>query len=195
MSVAGGIGEKMEGATSPLALHLWGILCAHEGQYKEAEKEAEEAFLGAVKAYPEMAGSYVELGLVYACRGEYTKMVEALRRAVEVGSGGVKAYLGSQPLGDVVGKPEPGSYRHTRQDGEGKSDVVTLLVAAMSYLAAERDEEAASMLEQALAGKPFGPPPLVALLALTCLLRGESVEADEAGIRRAAAAAEGRARR
>lgn len=190
MSAAGEIGEGMEGATSPLALHLLGILCAHEGRYDEAE----EAFLRAVGADPEMAGSYVELGLVYACRGEYPKMVEALRQAVEAGSGGVRAYLGRQPLGDVAGAPEPGSYGHTRQGGGGKSDIVTPLVTAMSYLAEGRDEEAVRMLEQALVGKPAGPPPLVALLALTYLLRGESVEANEAGIRRAATAG-GQARR
>jgi hypothetical protein len=141
-----------------------------------------------------MAGSYVELGLVYACRGEYPKMVEVLRQAVEAGSGGVRAYLGGQPLGDLAGAPEPGSYGHTQRGGEGKSDTVTLLVAAMSYLTEGRDEEAARMLEQSLEGKPTGPPPLVALLALTYLLRDEEVEADEAGIRRAAATTEGRAR-
>jgi tetratricopeptide (TPR) repeat protein len=184
------MGDGMKGATSPLALHLLGILCAHEGRYDEAE----EAFLGAVGADPEMAGSYVELGLVYACRGEYPKMVEAIRQAVEAGSGGVRAYLGGQPLGDVAGAPKPGSYGHTGQGGGGKSDVVTPLVTVMSYLAEGHDEEAARMLEQALEGKLTGPPPLVALLALTYLLRGEGVEADEAGIRRVATAAEGRAR-
>jgi hypothetical protein len=75
-------------ATSPLALHLLGILRAHEGRYEEAG----EAFLRAINADPEMVGSYVELGLVYACRGEYGKMIEALRQAVEVGPGGVRAY-------------------------------------------------------------------------------------------------------
>ena len=190
MSTAGEIGEGMKGATSPLALHLLGILCAHEGRYEEAE----EAFLRAIEADPEMAGSYVELGLVYACRGEYPKMVEALRQAVETGSGGVRAYLGRQPLGDLAGAPETGSYGHIQQGGEGKRDVVTPLVAAMSYLAEGRDEDAARMLERALEGKPAGAPPLVALLALTYLLRGEGVEADEAGIRRVAVAAEGRAR-
>jgi tetratricopeptide (TPR) repeat protein len=191
VSTVGEIGEKMEGATSPLALHLLGILCAHESRYDEAE----EAFLQAVRADPEMAGSYVELGLVYACRGEYPKMVEVLRQAVEAGSGGVRAYLGSQPLGDVAGAPEPGSYGHARRGGEGKSDIVTPLVAAMSYLAEGRDEEAARMLEQALGDEPAGPPPLVGMLALTYLLSGEGVEAGDTGIRRAAAvAAEGRSR-
>lgn len=180
-----------EATSGPLALHLLGILRAHEGRYDEAE----EAFLGAVEAAPEMVGSYVELGLVYACRGEYRKMVEVLRQAVEAGSGGVRAYLGRQPLGDLAGAPEPGSYGHTRTGGGGKSGVVTPLLTAMSSLAEGSDEEAAGMLEQALGGKPAGPPPLVALLALTYLLRGEGVEADEGGIRRAAVAAEGRARR
>lgn len=181
----------MEGIGNALVVHLRGILCAHEGRYDDAE----EALLGAVEADPAMAGSYVELGLVYACRGEYPRMVEALRQAVEAGSGGVRAYLDRQPLGDLAGAPEPGSYGHTRTGGGCKSEVVTTLVAAMSYLAEGRDEEAASMLEQALEGKPAGPPPLVVLLALTYLLRGESVEADGDGIRRVAVAAGGRARR
>jgi tetratricopeptide (TPR) repeat protein len=192
VNAAGEIRELAEAASGPLALHLLGILRAHEGRYDEAE----EAFLGAVEAEPEMVGSYVELGLVYACRGEYRKMVEVLRRSVGAGSGGVRVHLGRQPLGELAGAPEPGSYGHTRPGVGGKSDVVTPLVAAMSYLAEGRDEEAAGMLERALGGKPAGlPPPLVALLALTYLLRGEGVEADEAGIRRAAAAVEGRARR
>ncbi|MBA3239996.1 MAG: hypothetical protein H0T60_02065 [Acidobacteria bacterium] len=182
---------REERLTSALSLHLCGILHAHEGQYEEAAG----AFLQAIEAEPEMVGSYVELGLVYACRGEYPKMVESLRQAVEAGPGGVRAYLGRQPLGDVADAPKPPSYGHTRRGGGGKSDVVTPLVAAVSYLAEGRDEEAARMLEEALEGKPTSPPPLVALLALTYLLRGEGVEADEAGIRRAAAAAEGRARR
>lgn len=191
MSAAGEIGELAEEMSGPLALHLLGILRAHEGRYDEAE----EAFLGAVETEPEMVGSYLELGLVYACRGEYPKMIEALRQAVEVGSAGVRAYLGRQPLGDLAGAPEPGSYGHTRGGGGGKSEVVTQLVAAMSSLAEGRDAEAARMLERALGGKLAGPPPLVALLALTYLLWGEGVEADEAGIRRVTVAAKGRARR
>jgi tetratricopeptide (TPR) repeat protein len=86
-------------AAGPLALHLLGILYAHEERYEEAE----EALLGVVEAEPEMAGSYVELGLVYVRRGEYGKMAEALRKAVEVGGGGVRAYLGEQPLRDAPG--------------------------------------------------------------------------------------------
>lgn len=191
MSAAGEIGESAEATSGALALHLLGILRAHEGRYDEAE----EALLAAVEAAPEMVGSYVELGLVYACRGEYPKMVGVLRQAVEAGSGGVRAYLGRQPLGDLAGAPEPGSYGHTRRGGGGKSDDVTPLVAAMSHLAEGRDEEAAGMLERALGGLPAGAPPLVALLALTYLLRGEGVAADEAGIRRASVAAEGLARR
>jgi tetratricopeptide (TPR) repeat protein len=190
VSTAGEIGEGIEEATSPLALHLLGILYAHEALYDEAE----EAFLGAIGADPEMAGSYVELGLVYACRGEYQKMVDALRQAVEAGSGGVRAYLGRRPLGDLAGAREPGSYGHIQQGGEGKSNIVAPLVATMSYLAEGRDEEAARMLEKALGDEPAGPALLVALLALSYLLRGEIVEADEAGVRRAAAAAGRRAR-
>lgn len=191
MSAVGKIGELAEAASSPLTLHLLGILHAYEGRYDEAE----EAFLGAVEAEPEMVGSYVELGLVYACRGEYPRMVEALRQAVKVGSGGVRVYLGMQPLGDVAGARQQGSHGHTRQGGGGKSDVIAPLVTAMSYLVEGRDEEAASMLQQSQEGKPASPPPLVALLALMYLLRGENVEADEAGIRRAAAGPGGRARR
>ena len=189
MSAGGEIGESAEAASGPLALHLLGILRAHEGRYDEAE----EALLAAVEAEPEMVGSYVELGLVYACCGEYGKMVEVLRQAVEAGSGGVRAYLGSRPLGDLAGAPETGTSGHTRRGGGGQSDDVTPLVAAMSSLAEGRDEEAARLLERALEGKPASPPPLVALLALTYLLRGEGVEPDAAGIRRVAAAAEGRA--
>lgn len=183
MSVVVEVGDGMKGVTGPLALHLWGILCAHEGRYYEAEG----AFLGAVEAEPEMVGSYVELGLIYACRGEYPKMVEALRRAVGVGAGGVRAYLGECPLGDVPTVATAG----TKADGEG----VPTLVTTLSYLAEGRDEEAAGMLEQVLEGQPVSPPAAVLLLTLAYLLRGEGVEADDAGIQRAAAAARGRARR
>jgi tetratricopeptide (TPR) repeat protein len=179
------------GTAGALGQHLSGILHAHEGRYEGAI----EAFRRAIEMDPEMAGSYVELGLIYACRRQYPKMVEALRQAVEAGPGGVRAYLGRQPLGDVADTPEPGSYGHTRRGGESQSDAMTPLAAAMSYLAEGRDEEAARMLEQSLEGKTTGPPPLVALLALTYLLRGEGVEADDAGIRRVAAEAGGRARR
>lgn len=95
MSAVGEIGEGIKGATSPLALHLWGILCAHEGRYYESEK----IFQCAVETDPEMAASYVELGLVYACRCEYLKAVEVPRRAVDVGTGGVRAYLGEHSWG------------------------------------------------------------------------------------------------
>jgi hypothetical protein len=57
--------------SSALSEHLLGILCAHKGRYYVAE----QAFLNAVEAEPEMVGSYIELGLVYACRGEYGEMV------------------------------------------------------------------------------------------------------------------------
>jgi len=173
----------MKGATNSLALHLLGILCAHEGRYYEAEG----AFLGAVEAEPEMVGSYVELGLVYAYRGEYPKMVEALRRAMDVGADGMRAYLGERPLGDIPTDATP----CTKADGEG----VPSLITAMSYLAEGRDEEAAGVLEQVLEGQPVSPPAAVMLLTLAYLLQGESVEADEAGIRRVVAAAESRERR
>ena len=183
MSAAGEMGEGMKGVTGPLALHLWGIVCAHEGRYYEAEG----AFLSAIEVDPQMAGSYVELGLVYACRGEYPKMVETLRRAVGVGAGGVRAYLGERPLGDVP----TDATASLKADGEG----VPSLVTALSYLAEGRDEEAAGMLEQVLEGQPVSPPAAVMLLTLAYLLRGEGVEADDAGIRRVAAAVGGRARR
>ena len=48
------------------ALHLPGILRAHEGRYGEAEA----AFLRVAEAEPQTAGLYVKLGMVYACRGE-----------------------------------------------------------------------------------------------------------------------------
>jgi hypothetical protein len=51
------------------------------------------------------------------------------------------------------------------------------------------------ILEHELDNKPGRSPAVVTLLALTYLLRGEGVGADEAGIRRAAATVEGRARR
>jgi tetratricopeptide (TPR) repeat protein len=179
----------MEVNGSALSQHLLGILYAHEGRYHEAE----EAFLRAVEADPEMAGSFVELGLVYACRGDYPKMAEALTRAVEIGAGGVRAYLGERPLGDVPIAPAPG--RRVRALGDSEAEVVPAVIAeAMTHLAMGRDEEAALILEHELVNKSVRPPAVVALLALTYLLRGEPVEADEAGIRRAAAAAGGRSR-
>jgi tetratricopeptide (TPR) repeat protein len=183
--------EPKDVLASPLALHLLGILHAYEGRYEEAE----EAFLRAVEAEPEMAGSCVELGLVYACRGDYWKMAEALGRAVEIGAGGVRAYLGEQPLGDVTAASSPGTQGRAAAGTEGESGGVhTLLTSAMSHLSEGRDEEAAELLERALEDKAGSPRAAVALLALTYLLRGDGVEADEAGIRRVAAA-EGQARR
>jgi hypothetical protein len=64
----------------------------------------------------------------------------------------------------------------------------------MTHLALGRDEEAAVILEHEFDNKPGRPPAVMALLALTYLLRGESVEADDTGIWRVAAVtAEGRA--
>jgi tetratricopeptide (TPR) repeat protein len=166
----------MEAMSSPLALHLLGILCAHEGRYDEAE----EAFLRAVEADPEMAGSYVELGLVYACRGEYPKMVEALRQAVVIGTGGVRAYLGERPLGDITATRAQGTPGRASA-AEGESVVVhSLLASAMSCLSEGRDTEAAAMLERELEDKPDSPPAVMALLTLANLLRGESVEVNDA---------------
>jgi tetratricopeptide (TPR) repeat protein len=190
VSAAGKLGEGLE-ATSPLALHLLGILCAHEGRYEEAG----EAFLRAINVEPEMVGSYVELGLVYACRGEYGKMIEALRQAVEVGPSGVRAYLRERPLGDLTpansrGAPgrAPDDLEH---DGAGTH---ALLTSATSLLGEGRDGEAAVMLEKSLKGKPGGRPAVTAVLALAYLLRGENVEADGAGVRRVPATAEGSGR-
>jgi tetratricopeptide (TPR) repeat protein len=175
---------------SALSQHLLGILYAHEGRYEEAAG----AFLRAIEAEPRMAGSYVELGLVYARRGEYPKRAEALTRAVEVGAGGVRAYLGERPLGDTPVAPAPDVSVRASTDPEGEA-APEVIAEAMTHLVEGRDKEAAVILERELGNKPLRPPALVALLALTYLLRGEGVEADEGGVRRAASAAEGRARR
>jgi Flp pilus assembly protein TadD len=188
VSIAGKVVEGTE-ATSPLALHLLGILRAHEGRYEEAE----DAFLRAIEAEPEMVGSYVELGLVYACRGEFRKMIEALRQAVEVGPGGVRAYLDERPLGDLIAAWAPDEAEHASAVAGGDSESAhPPLASAMSLLAGGRDGEATAVLEQALEGKPEAPPAVAALLALTYLLRGERVEADDAGVRRVPADEGGR---
>jgi tetratricopeptide (TPR) repeat protein len=173
-----------------LSQHLLGILYAHEGRYEEAAG----AFQRAVEEEPEMAGSFVELGLVYACRGDYPKMAEALTRAVEIGAGGVRAYLGERPLGDAPVAPAPGVGVRASTDPDGNA-APAVIASVMTHLALGRDEEAAVILEHELDNKPGRSPAVVTLLALTYLMRGEGVEADEAGIRRVAATAEGRARR
>lgn len=186
------VNEPKDMPASPLALHLLCIFYAHEGRYEKAEG----AFLRVIAADPEMVGSYVELGLVHACRGEYPKMVEALRRAVSVGPGGVRAYLGERPFGDLGAAGAPETRGQAAPEAEGDAgDVSSILTSATAYMARGRDDEAVVMLERALEGKAENLPALVALLALAYLLRGEGVEADGAGIRRAAAAAGGRARR
>jgi tetratricopeptide (TPR) repeat protein len=172
----GGTGPRLERA---LAQHLRGILHAHEGRYEEAEA----AFLRAAEAEPKMAGSYVELGLVYACRGEYREMVEALKRAVKIGRGGVRVYLGGRPLGDIAGDAAAGA-----EDGRRG---VLLPVTATAHLTEGRDVEAAVMLEQSLGKKSGDRPLVIALLALAYLLRGEKIEADGAGVRRVAAPTKG----
>jgi tetratricopeptide (TPR) repeat protein len=166
--------------TGALSLHLLGILHAHEGRYEEAA----EAFLRAVEANAEMACSYVELGLVYACRGGYARMLEALRRAVGVGAGGVRAYLGERPLGDIAPEPATDARRSASRDdvGEGE-DAPSLIALAISHLAAGRDNQAAAIPELMLGRRPKYPPAAVALLALSYLLRGESVEVTGEGIR------------
>lgn len=143
-----------------LAQHLWGIFHAYEGRYDEAAA----AFEQAVELEPEMTCSYVELGMVYACRGDYARMVEALGRAVGIGLSAVRAYLGEQPLGDISTGP-------------------SVVAAAISHLAAGRDEEAARELERESA-RESGSAPATVMLTLSYLLRGESVEADGQGVRR-----------
>lgn len=177
----------MAGIGSALTEHLLGIIHVHEGRYEEAV----EAFLRAVKVDPEMAGSLVELGLVYAACGDYPKMAEALTRAVEVGAGGVRAYLGERPLGDIPVPLAPDVNVRASTDPEGEA-VPAAIAEAMTHLAMGRDEEAAVILEHAVEIEPVRPPEVVALLALTYLLQGESVEADETGVMHAAAAAAGR---
>jgi tetratricopeptide (TPR) repeat protein len=103
-----------QGLKGALSLHLLGILHAYEGRYDEAEA----AFLQVVEAEPEMAGSYVGLGLVYACRKEYSRMVEALRRALNVEAGGVRAYLGELPLGAVPPEHSPDRFRRVLEGTE-----------------------------------------------------------------------------
>jgi tetratricopeptide (TPR) repeat protein len=191
VSIAEQAGEDAETTTGPLALHLLGILCAHEGRYYEAE----DAFLRALEVGPEMVGSYMELGLVYAGRVEYGKMVEALRQAVEVCPGGVRAYLDERPLGDLTAARAPGEPEYASADARGGSESAHPPIAsAMSLLAEGRDGEAAAVLEQALDAEPEAPPAVAALLALTYLLRGERVEADDIGVRRVPADAGGLAR-
>lgn len=155
------------GTAGSLDEHLRGIYHAHEGRYEDAI----EAFERATELDPEMAGSYVELGMAYACRGEYARMLEALRQAVEIDASAVRSYLGEQPLGDLPSELTPDAL-------------------AMSHLAAGRDDEAARVLEPARSEKPGSAPPVaVTLLALSYLLRGEGVEMDEEGVRRGCATA------
>lgn len=177
MSTGGELGQ--ETLAGPLTLHLLGIFHAHEGRYEEAAG----AFLRAIEAEPEMAGSYVELGLVYACRGEYARMVEALRRLVGIGPGAVRAYLGERPLGDISTGPSPGMSGHgTPPARAGLEHEPSVVAAAISHLAAGRDEEAARELEQESI-RESGIAPATAMLALSYLLRGECVEADGHSVR------------
>jgi hypothetical protein len=125
-----------------------------------------------------------ELGLVYACQKDYARMVEALRRAVGVGAGGVRAYLGERPLGDVAPAPAADAHRNVPETGMGEGeDAPSLVALTISHLAAGRYGEAAGVLGPMLGWQPECPPAAVALLALTYLLRGEEGEVIGDGIR------------
>jgi Tfp pilus assembly protein PilF len=105
----------------------------------------------------------------------------------------VRAYLDERPLGDLIAAQAPGEPEHASAVAGGDSEGAhQLLASAMSLLAEGRDGEAAAELEQTLEGKPEAPPAVAALLTLTYLLRGERVEADDAGVRRVPADEGGR---
>lgn len=123
-----------------------------------------------------MVGLYVELRPVYACLGRPRKMTEALRRAVAVGLGGVRAYLGDWPLGNI--------YVDAAASTKDSGNVLPALLTATAHLAHGCDAEAAGMLEQSLENHRSSPPLFVSLLALTYLLQGDGVEANGAGVRR-----------
>lgn len=165
--------------TAALGLHLLGILHAHEGSYEKAEA----AFRAAVEVDPEMVGSYVELGLVYACRGDYRRMLNALRRAVAVGPGTVRAYLGKQPLGNLPAEGHGGEQGQAADGKEAHSPAALSAIAlAMSDMAAGRDDEAVGRLELVPVGRGRETPPVVTLLTLAYLLRGDRLVADGEGI-------------
>src|ERR1700755_416433 len=147
----------MEMTGSALTQHLLGILYAHEGRYEEAAG----VFLRAVEADPEMAGSDVGLGLASACCGDSPKMAEALTKALEIGTGGVRAYLGERPLGDAPIPPATDVRARASTDPEGEA-APAAIAEAMTNLALGRDEEAAVVLEHELENKPDHPPAVVA---------------------------------
>ncbi len=172
--------------TTALGQHLLGILRAHEGRYGEAEA----AFRAAVEANPEMVGSYIELGLVHACQGDYRRMLDSLRRAVGVGPGAVRGYLGQQPLGDLRAEPHGGEPGGAAGGNEAESPAALPDIAmAMTDMAAGRDDEAVWRLELSPVGRGRETPPVVTLLTLAYLLRGDRLVADEDRIRRVRAPA------
>ncbi len=169
-----------------LGLHLPGILRAHEGRYGEAEA----AFRKAVEVDPEMVGSYVELGLVHVCRGDHRRMLDSLRRAIGVGPGAVRGYLGQQPLGDLRAEPHGGEPGATAGGNEAQSPAALPDIAmAMTDMAAGRDDEAVWRLELVPEGRGRETPPVVTLLTLAYLLRGDRLVADEDCISRVRAPA------
>lgn len=120
---------RVEGGLEPrlgqaLSQHLRGIAHAYEERYREAET----AFLRAVEIDPRMAGSYVELGLVYACRREYARMIEALRRAVATSEAGVRSYLSEQPLGSVPPGRMSDAPRRAPEGAAGGWEATALLL-------------------------------------------------------------------
>lgn len=185
MSGTGNLEEGVGLPSTALGLHLLGILHAHEGRYGEAEA----AFRKAVEADPEMVGSYVELGLVHVCQGDNRRMLDALRRAVGVGPGAVRAYLGEQPLGDLRAEPHEGEPCGAAGNEAQSPATLSAIALAMSDMAAGRDDEAVGRLELVPVGMERGTPPVVTLLTLAYLLRGDRLVADEDCISRAGAPA------
>jgi hypothetical protein len=104
-------------------------------------------------------------------------MAEALRQAVAVSRGGLRAYLGERPLGDVPAGVAAGTTANDNDVGS--------VVTAMAHMADGRDVEAAVVREEATEAKSSSSPLAVALLALTYLLLSEGMEADDSGVRRA----------
>lgn len=70
---------------------------------------------------------------------------------MEIGAGGVRAYLAERPLGDIYPGPATEARGSASEGGEGEEEDMPALVAlAMAHLAAGRDKEAAEVLEPML---------------------------------------------